>query len=101
VNDDPPDALKPRYETLFADGVLNFAHTAHVVKFYLARLEPTLDGSPGGSSTVVGQVIMPVDAFVNTTVFFEAALNRLLEAKVITKEQLEAARAVAAEQKEG
>jgi len=85
----PPPAAIP---TAFADGVLNLAHNKNVVKFYLARLDPSLDAKGPYLSQAFAQIVMPVAGFMDTFAFFERGIAAMIADKTITKEDVEAAR---------
>ena len=80
-------------ETIFADGALNFSHSPSVVKFYLFRTDPHLEGKSVYRNQVVAQIVMPVAAFVQMQTFFESGLQRLIDLKYVTAADAEATRA--------
>jgi hypothetical protein len=68
----------PNIPTIFADGVLNVAHTDETVKFYLGRLDPSETESSGGPrDQAIAQVIMPVSAFLETVEFFSSVVDKV------------------------
>ncbi|MGH7009068.1 MAG: hypothetical protein ACRED7_11740 [Stellaceae bacterium] len=90
----PPTALPPdpnfpgsSFPTVFADGILNFAHTAQVTKFYLYRFEPSFDGAQN-RVTPFTQIVMSIDAFVNSYVLMEKGIEKLLKLGIVTQDQL-------------
>jgi hypothetical protein len=58
------------FPTVFADGVLSMANSPSVVKFYLARVEPSFAGDGRSQMQAFAQVIMPIDGFAMMFVFF-------------------------------
>lgn len=67
-----PDANIP---TVFADGVSNFQPAPETGRFYLVRFDPAVNGKPESAVHAVAQVVMPLSAFVQTTIFFENMLR--------------------------
>ena len=84
----------PHFPTVFADGVLSMANSPSVVKFYLARIEPSLTGDGRTQLQAFAQVIMPIDGFANMFVFFEAQLRLLVKSGIITEQRLAELRSV-------
>lgn len=74
--------------TIYADAVVNVANNANIAKFYLARSDPSLT-SDVEQPRIIAQVIMPMPAFLNTFIFFEAIVKGLLDKKVVTPEYLD------------
>ena len=83
--EDGPDSSLP---TLFADGVLNLAPSADVVKFYLCRQDPSYDKENLYITVPIAQVVMTVQTFIQTVAFFSANLKIMVARKIITPEQL-------------
>ncbi len=71
------NALYPDAPVIFSDGVTNFANSEAVVKFYLSRLDPATDGKSDAAQKVAAQVIMSMQSFLNTFLFFERMLDVL------------------------
>ena len=71
--------------TIFADGVLNVSISPAVVKSYLFRFEPSLQGDNQYQAQAAAQLIMPVDGFAAAVLFLSQHLERLVEANFITK----------------
>ena len=64
------------------------ANSPSVVKFYLARIEPSFAGDGTNHLQAFAQVIMPIDGFAMMFVFFEAQLRLLVQSGVITEQRL-------------
>ena len=76
----PKDTFPPsELPTVFADGMINLARTGGVVRFYLMRTDPSMTESTNYQAQPVAQVIMPLVSFVQTAMFIEHQLNRLVE----------------------
>ncbi len=86
--------LDPAAPTVFADSVINFANSEHVVKFYLARLDPAMIGVHDGRATTAAQVVMPIDAFVQSFAFLERSVAHLRNSGVIPQDMIDKARKV-------
>jgi hypothetical protein len=84
----------PNFPTVFADGVTSIANSPSIIKFFLARLEPSFVGDGRSQLQAFAQVIMPMDGFASMFVFFEAQLRVLVQSGVITEQRLAELRAV-------
>jgi hypothetical protein len=84
----------PNLPTVFADGVMSIANSSSVIKFFLARIEPSFAGDGRSQLQAFAQVIMPMDGFASMFVFFEAQLSVLVQSGVITEQRLAELRAV-------
>jgi hypothetical protein len=76
----------PSLPTIFADGVLNLAHTSESVKFYLFRHDPGYREANISRINPYAQVVMPMDSFVNTVVFFDKVLANLVAQNRVLQE---------------
>jgi hypothetical protein len=90
---EPPDIKDgdfpaPQFPTVFADGVLSLVNSPTVVKFFLARIEPSFSGDGRSHMQAFAQVVMPLDGFANMFVFFEAQLKAMLSRGLITEDRL-------------
>lgn len=95
---DAPSQFPPAdLPTVFVDGVLNIANSPTLVRFYLARFNPTLDGSSQTQTQPVTQVIMPFDSFVQTTIFFQRALDNFINQGLISQDRVQEIRRITAE----
>ena len=79
----------PTLPSIYCDGILNVAPSAHVVKFYLYRQDPDQAAKPRYKNQVIAQVIMPVRAFVNSGLFFERALKQFVEQGTISQQMVD------------
>ena len=61
-----PQATLP---TFFADGILNAAPSANVVRFYLYRSDPDQTGKGEYQNQAIAQVVMPTFGFVHAAIF--------------------------------
>lgn len=95
---DPPDSLRgrpltefptPAFPVVYADGVVSLTPTAPIVKFYLYRIDPNIFARGGVTVNPIAQVIMPTPSFVQTAVFVQQQLERMVELKLVTKEQVD------------
>src|SRR5262245_46697378 len=68
-----PPATLP---TVFADGVVNVAPSASVIRFYLYRADPEQTGKGEYQNQAVVQIVMPVLGFVQMATFFEKAVKQ-------------------------
>jgi hypothetical protein len=78
------------FPVMFADGVLSHSYIAGISKFYLYRTDSSPNVSEGMKNTVVAQIIMSAQGFVQMLHFFEHRLNIMLEDGAISKELVEA-----------
>ena len=89
VTQNPPgDYPSHNFPTVFADGVTNIANGPAVVKFFLSRSEPSFTSTGQSRMQAFAQVVMPMDGFVATFSFFEAAIKRYLSQGIISEERL-------------
>jgi hypothetical protein len=86
----PPEFPRLELPTIFADGVVNILPSKEVVKFYLSRFDPPIVGDANLLQRVIAQVAMPTTAFVQTAVFFQVALNHLVDEGYVSKTEVEA-----------
>jgi len=90
----PTEFPSPTTDVVFADGVWSLTSSPAVVKYYLARFDPSFAGDGRVQVNAVVQVVMPIDGFVNMFAFFEAQLRDLINRGFVSEERLEQARAV-------
>jgi hypothetical protein len=81
----PPAALP----TVYADGVLNISHNAGGVKFYLVRGDPPFVGQGGNQMQVITQIVMPLDGFINTALFFEETLKDMAQSNELMQQMID------------
>lgn len=79
--------------TYFSDGFLNLARSPEVVKFYIARIDPSLNSTEESITQAVAQVVMPMSSFVEMCAFFEQALEGYIKEGVVKQAALDTARA--------
>jgi hypothetical protein len=84
----------PTVEVVFADYVWSLTNSPAVVKYYLARFDPSFSGDGRVQPTPVVQIVMPMDGFISMVAFFEAQLKILVAAGVVSEARLAQARAV-------
>jgi len=60
----------PDFPTIYADGASNLAYGAGVFKFYLARLDPSLDSDGTSQNNPFMQVVVSEKGFLNMAAFF-------------------------------
>src|SRR5580704_11518230 len=84
-----PEYPAPSFPTVFADGVSNIAYGPVIVKFFLTRLEPsiTVINAPVKPQPFA-QVVMPLDGFLSTFVFFENLVENLVRQGTVSQEKL-------------
>ena len=78
--------------TIFADGIMNLANSAQIIKFYLFRVDPGMRDINKAYQKPCAQIVMPLDALVTTYVFLEGAIEKLRGQDFISPDALEAAR---------
>ena len=88
--DFPPQSLP----TVYADGILNLAHSGSLARFYLMRTDPALDGSERYQVQTVAQVVMPLTALVQTAIFLEGELARLVSSRLVDQKFVDEARRI-------
>lgn len=76
------------FPTIFADGVINLANSPQVAKFYLFRQDPNMLGEPGSKRNVVGQIVMPMESFAVTALFFKNALDGFVAQGLISAQRV-------------
>jgi hypothetical protein len=87
------DQSAPGVPSIFCDGVVNVAPSAQEVKFYLYRTDRDTAGGPAlqqqvSKSQVIAQIIMPLDAYIQTTLFFNRALQALVDSGLVPQERI-------------
>jgi hypothetical protein len=75
--------------TIFCDGIANLAPSAQVMKFYLFRSDPEQTGKPRYKNQILGQVVMPISAFIVAAVFFEKSLKQIVEKGTISQDMVD------------
>lgn len=82
----------PDFPTIYVDGVTSLVPGAQVVKIYMGRVEPSLNAEPKSQTTAVLQLVMPANGFLQTAAFFNTQMQRMVREKMVTEEQVEAAK---------
>jgi len=75
--------------TLFADGVVNISFSQYNVKIYLFRNEPSYQGSNRYQVQAIAQIVMPLDAFAASSIFYEGVVAQLVQQGTIKQTQLD------------
>lgn len=68
----------PNMPSLYMDGIANVSPQGGVIKCYVVRVDAEFGGGSESRSQVVAQLVMPIHAFVQTTLFFQKALENLM-----------------------
>lgn len=92
------DFPAPHFPTVFADGVSTLVNSPSVVKFFLARFDPSFAGDGRSQLQAIAQVVMPLDGFATMFVFFETQLRHLVQGGFISEARLAEIRAALAGQ---
>jgi hypothetical protein len=79
---------------VYADGVLNLANAPNTVKFYLYRLDAHLKGGLNSQVQPFAQIVMPVNGFVSTVVFFDRMLEKLVQEGAVSRKMIDDMRAI-------
>jgi hypothetical protein len=90
----PPTGEFPEtnFPVVFVDGAWSLVNNSHIVKIYLARLDPNYAGTGVSKANPAVQLVLPIDGFVNLVAFLDAQLGTLIARGTVTNEQLEKAR---------
>ena len=84
-----PDRTVP---TIFSDGVQAIANSPHIVKFYLAQQNPSINAVGTSDLATIAQIAMPLDAFVSSIVFLQQGLERMVETGFVSAEMIATAK---------
>jgi hypothetical protein len=75
--------------TIFADGIATMAYGHSMVRLYLARHDPSLRPHDVSAKTQpFAQVVMPLNGFAETAVFFGSVLSRLVRDRLLSEDLL-------------
>jgi hypothetical protein len=88
----PSDEFPSDLPTIFADGIMNLANSAQIVKCYLFRVDPGMKDVTKAYQKPCAQIVMPLDALVTTFVFLEGAIEKLRGQGFVSDQALETAR---------
>jgi hypothetical protein len=86
-------------ETFYSDGVTSISPNGHVIKVYFGRLDGNFSTPEPNKVAVVSQLIMPTDAFIQSTQFFNNIIDKLVQDGVLTPEYVARIRNTAASAK--
>jgi hypothetical protein len=92
IREDFPSLAIP---TVYADGVSSIEPGPHVMKFYLARLDPSMKAENKSLTQPFAQVVMQTNGFLQMTAFFNNIIRVMIDSNVITAAQFEEATRVA------
>jgi hypothetical protein len=90
---DGPDYPDRAFPVLYADSVYSLAYGNGHVKFYLARLDPSIKGDGTSIFTPFAQVVLPEKAFISAALFFEQQLRRMIQSGAINNADVDTLRA--------
>jgi hypothetical protein len=83
----------PGVPSIFCDGVVNVAPSSQEAKFYLYRTDRDTDTSHtqelAHKNQIIAQIIMPLDAYIQTTLFFNRVLNALVDNGMVSQERID------------
>ena len=68
---------------IYADTVASITTDQDIVRFYLQRTDPPVNGRPERVN-IVGQIVLPISGFANTFSLFSSALHNLVSKGVLT-----------------
>jgi hypothetical protein len=87
------DQSAPGVPSIFCDGVVNVAPSGQEVKCYLYRTDRDAVGGQVHESVnrnqIIAQIIMPLDAYIQTTLFFNRVLNALIDNGTVSQEHVD------------
>jgi hypothetical protein len=89
-----PEYPGPNFPVVFADAVMNVAHSPANVKFYLGRYDPDIRGSSESKLLPFMQVVMPIDGFAAAYAFFESRIKVFVASGLITQARVEELRKI-------
>jgi|ERR1700730_17101300 len=85
----------PNFPFVFADNVSNFAYGQSLVRLFLVRNDPSFDaGAVEARTQPIAQLVMPIEGFVATTLFFDHILSILVSENVVTQARVDELRAM-------
>jgi hypothetical protein len=93
-NSAPPTEYLPyNFPTVFADSVSQAASSPTVMRFLLNRFASAVNvaNAPPKAPPFL-QVVMPMEGFIATYIYFEALVDNLVKQKIVSEEYLEAVR---------
>jgi hypothetical protein len=85
----------PNFPTMFTDGVTNAGYGQSLVRLFLSRSDPSFGEATTETRTQpIAQLIMPLDGFITTALFFERLLARLIAENFVNQARIDELRAV-------
>ena len=88
-----------QHPTIYADGVLSLTISANaVVMAYLFRYDPSFKSDGTNSIAVFAQLVMSIQAFIQTTLFMESQLQEFVKRGAIPQATVDQIRATFAKQ---
>jgi hypothetical protein len=76
------------FPTVYAEGTLSTSWKNGIAKFYLYRLDPNFLAGKDSGFLPVAQVILPIEGFAATAIFFRHQLKRMVDAGAISAEEV-------------
>jgi hypothetical protein len=91
MSDVPPVNIFPpaNFSTVYIDGITNINITTNVVKLYLFRNDPSIDGSAQLRQTTFAQLVLPLEAFIPTVIFLSGALDDMVAQGTVAQSQVD------------
>jgi hypothetical protein len=87
------DQSAPGVPSIFCDGVVNVAPSGQEAKFYLYRTDRDTVAGPTQErayrNQIIAQIIMPLDSYIQTTLFFNRVLNALVDNGMVSQERID------------
>jgi hypothetical protein len=88
----------PNFPLLFADNVSNFAYGQSLIRLFFVRNDPSFNvGTDQARSQPIAQLVMPIDGFVATALFFEHVLSLLVSENVLSQARVDELRSMSPE----
>ncbi|MDE0922517.1 hypothetical protein [Aurantimonas coralicida] len=75
--------------TLYAEGIAHAGFMGPNVKLHFVRQDSPLEGGDSRQETAVTQIIMPVDAIVNTAVFLEFIVRDMVASGAVPQARVD------------
>lgn len=91
-SDSAPVYASDDIEVSFFDSVINISHRGEIVKMYMCRFDPSINGSLSNKLNITAQIVMPSVGFIQFILFGEKIINDMVANKHITQEQVDEVR---------
>ncbi|HEY4135785.1 MAG TPA: hypothetical protein VGO34_11280 [Alphaproteobacteria bacterium] len=78
-----------RVPTIYSDGALNCAFNKSIMKIHFARSNPAVGPASGTTTELCAQIVMPIDGFLSSFVFFQNHIKRMLKDGLIKQADLD------------